>query len=230
MEQINFAIIVSGGSGKRLGSDTPKQYLEVNGKTILQYSLEAFLTHPKIHGVIVVAHNDYLLLTEEIAANIQSDKEIQIVKGGTERHLSVLEGLKAAEMAEPFSNVLIHDAVRPNVSQQIISDTIEALENHEAVSTAISVSDTIYIKDNNEISVPNRNNVYAAQTPQAFRLSAMLEAYLMLRMNNGFAPTDDVSVYLKAFPKRAIFIVNGSSDNKKITYSSDLNWFDEVIS
>jgi 2-C-methyl-D-erythritol 4-phosphate cytidylyltransferase len=229
MEQINFAIIVSGGSGKRLGSDIPKQYIEVNNKTILQYSLEAFIAHPQIHGVIVVAHKDYLLLTEEIAANIQSDKEIQIVKGGAERHLSVLEGLKAAEMAEPFSNVLIHDAVRPYVSQQIISDTIDALKNNEAVSTAIPVSDTIYIKDTNEISVPNRNTVFTAQTPQAFRLSVMLEAYLMLRMDNGFLPTDDVSVFLKAFPKRAIYIVNGSHDNRKITYSSDLKWFNEVV-
>lgn len=223
------AIIVSGGSGKRLGADIPKQYIEVEGKTILQYTLEKFSRSKYISEIVVVANIDYMQLASEIAKKLSSEKEIHIVEGGTERYLSVYNGVKYVFEKYPESFVLIHDAVRPNLPDYIINEVVLALNKYNAVSTAIPVKDTLYLTDKSGIEVIDRKLYYTAQTPQGFRVKKILTAFDFLLKRKDFIPTDDISVYCYAHNSKDVYIVKGSIHNNKITYKEDIVWFESLI-
>lgn len=223
------AIIVSGGSGKRLGADIPKQYIYVEGKPILQYTLEKFILSEYISEIVVVANVDYIQLASEIAKGVNSEKEIHIVEGGTERYLSVYNGVKYVFEKYPESFVLIHDAVRPNISDYIIKEVVLALNTYNAVATAIPVKDTLYLISKSGIEVKDRESYYAAQTPQGFKAKMILAAYNMWLKQKCFIPTDDISVYCYAYNSKDVYIVNGSIHNNKITYKEDIVWFESLI-
>jgi len=219
---INIAVILAGGSGKRFGADLPKQFLEINGKTILQYSIEAFEKNQKIHEIIVVSNPQFIKKTTEIIKNSNYSKIVAILEGGNERYESSLNAIK---FISKECNLLLHDAVRPFVSQQIIDNVIEALEKYNAVSVAVPVSDTILQSNENQLfieSVPNRNFLFAAQTPQAFKWSVLKKAYEIGLKSENFIATDDASVIKKYLPNEQIFIGKGEQTNIKITYSSDI--------
>jgi len=221
----NIAIILAAGAGTRFGEKIPKQFLMIKHKMMIEYTIEAFQSHPEIDEIIVALPGNYLHLSEHLS---KYSKITTFVRGGSERYHSTLSVLKSLEEHEE-ANLLFHDAVRPFVSQKIISDVIQALEKHKAVAVAVPSTDTILeISDKKMITaIPARERVYHAQTPQAFRLSIIQKAFALALKDEHFLPTDDNSVVFRYHPNENIFIVRGEEKNRKITFEEDIAWFNE---
>jgi len=218
----NIAIILAGGSGNRFASNLPKQFLTINNKTILEYSIEAFENSNLIDDIIIVANPNYFQETQQIVSQRDFKKIVAILKGGKERYNSSLSAIK---FIENECNMIFHDAVRPLVSEQIIQNVIKALKDYSAINVAIPATDTILeVSDNKQFikQIPNRNFLYQAQTPQAFKWSVIKKAYELGLKSDNFMVTDDCGVVKKYLPGETIFIVEGSQTNIKITYPSDI--------
>jgi 2-C-methyl-D-erythritol 4-phosphate cytidylyltransferase len=216
----NIAIILGGGAGKRFGEKIPKQFLMINHKMIIEHTIETFQTHPEIDEMIVALPENYLHLSDRLSIYT---KITTFIKGGSERYHSTLHTLKVLENHEE-ANLLFHDAVRPFVSHTIISEVIQALQNHKAVVVAAPATDTILEVNENKIitDIPDRKKIYHAQTPQAFRLSLIQKAFQMAQEDCHFLPTDDGSVVFRYLPDENIVIIHGEEKNRKITFKEDL--------
>ena len=213
----NIALILASGTGERSGLNQPKQFFKIGGKTLLEYSIEAFATHPKINEIIIVANPNFLEETKKLSGTHT------VISGGATRQESSYNGVFAIKENEN-PNILIHDAVRAFITHDIISACIEGLETHQAVCSATETSDTILEVDNNGkiINVPNRKTLKLAQTPQCFKLNLIKKAHTLAKEQN-ISVTDDCGLIL-ANNLADIFIVKGSSTNKKITYPEDLKF------
>lgn len=219
---MNVAIILAGGSGARLRTETPKQWIKVCGKTIIEYSLNVFEQHPFIDEIAVVIHKEYITEMKSIVLDGGYKKVRKIIAGGKERFDSSWAAIKTYQNY-PDANLLIHDAARPMIDSKIISEVIEALEKYNAVTVAIPTTDTIYQVENNLIQqIPNRKLFMRAQTPQAFKQHTLQEAYQSAVENKDFECTDDCSVIVKYLPTEPVFVVSGSERNLKITHKEDL--------
>ena len=224
----NIAVILAGGIGSRVGGETPKQLLPLaDGRSILEHSIDAFEASPSIDEIVVVMHPDHISSLQKLCQLNRWQKLTKIIPGGAERWESSYNAIKvcteSANLDEPLS-LLLHDAARPFVSQRIIADVCQALETHEAVTVAVPVTDTIYEVRNNEVQeVKNRRDFMRAQTPQAFHLHLIAEAFEdAIKKGYITSVTDDVAV-LKAFnPSIPVFIIPGEETNKKITYPEDI--------
>ena len=144
-----YAVILAGGIGSRMNTTVPKQLLEIDGVPILAHSLRKFEDHPQIDGIVLVMHGDYIHEGERIAGELNLQKLLKIIPGGSSRKQSSFNGVAALPEEESF--VLIHDAARPFVSDRIISDCCNILETCRAASTVIESSDTVYILEDNGV-------------------------------------------------------------------------------
>ena len=213
----NYAIILASGNGSRFGSDLPKQFTQINGRTILERSVDAFDSVEKIDEIIVVATPEYKHLAEEIINKNNYKKVSKILNGGEQRKDSSYNGVFSIEDKE--ANVLIHDCARPFVSKEIINNCIKALETHNAAGVAIPSTDTIIEVENNIIkSIPPRKNFMRVQTPQCFKLSLIKKAHELSKNDKDF--TDDCGLIIK-HNLSDIYIVEGDRKNLKITYPED---------
>ncbi len=210
------------GCGSCLGGAVPKQFLVVNGKSIIEHTLDRFEFHPLISEIVIVCKSDCMDQMREIVRAAGYKKVAHILAGGKERYHSSLAAIAAYEDEE--CNLLIHDGVRPNVSDRIISDCVKALEHFEAVDVAIETTDTIIELDEqgNIARIPQRRLLRNAQTPQCFRRSLIAEAFKRALQDPDFFPTDDTSVVHKYMPDTDIKVVPGEVDNIKVTYLEDL--------
>ena len=215
----NISIILASGSGSRFGGKLPKQFHLIDGKTVLEHSILAFNNNQLIDKIIVVANPNFLIETQQIASKF--NKVSKVINGGETRQQSSYNGVFAVD--DTFANVLIHDAARPFVSNSIINNCINALKNYKAVNTAIEMSDTVIeVNENNIIkSVPNRKMLRRCQTPQCFDIQIIKQAHTLAKENNFNNATDDCTLVLK-YNLADIIVVEGSPDNKKITYTSDI--------
>ena len=219
----NIAVVLAGGSGKRMGEETPKQFLSVLGKPIIQYSMEAFQNHPLIDEMVVVLPDEYLgKLNQFVDIDMFPKLEAQL-GGGSERYLSTLAALRYYT-SENDANILFHDAARPLVTQEIISNVLYALNQFEAVCVAIPNTDTVIETTENGFihHYPKRQQMVNAQTPQAFNIKVIKQAFNMAMQDTGFFTTDDCSIVHKYLPHIPIKIVPGSIKNFKITNPTDL--------
>ena len=223
----NYAIILASGTGERVGLNIPKQFAEINGKTILEYSIDAFNNHELINGVVIVSNPLFLDKTEEIIKKNKYSKVIKLVSGGKTRQESSYIGI--SQITEENSNVLIHDAVRPFISSEIISECIEALKKYKAVNVAIDSSDTIVEIDENNIikSIPKRRFLKRCQTPQCFDIELIKSAHQKAFEDKASDITDDCGLVVR-YNLADVYIVTGSTNNIKITYPLDLE-FAEII-
>ena len=140
---MNTAVILAGGSGSRLGSDVPKQFLEVCGKSIMEYSIEAFETHPQIDRIIIVIKEEYIPSVYTLIERNQYKKISDVISGGKERYESSIFALQRSRSDD--ETLLFHDCARPMVSHRIISDCIRAMQTYDAVSVAIKTSDPEFL-------------------------------------------------------------------------------------
>ena len=218
----NIAIILAGGSGSRFGADMPKQFLQVAGKMIIEHTIDAFERHPMIDEIAIVSRADYM---EEMREMVKKDgyvKVTHVLQGGKERYHSSLAAIEA--FTNDDDNLLIHDGVRPLVSERIITDCVKALAEYEAVDVAVPTTDTIIElnEDGSIARIPQRRLLRNAQTPQCFRRRVIAEAFRLALQDPDFFPTDDCSIVLKYMPEVAIKVVDGEPSNIKVTYKSDL--------
>lgn len=225
----NIAIVLAGGSGCRMGMEIPKQFLQIAGKTVLEHTLTVFQNNSHIDNIIIVTHPDYYQNMKSLLAG-NFNKVCKIVDGGAERYHSTLAALRACEGME--CNFIIHDAVRPLVSDQIINDNVKALLKYDACTTAIPSTDTILESDtsgNFAAAVPNRQFLYNVQTPQSFKKNVLEKAYALALQDPDFRSTDDCGVVMKYLPATKIKIVKGSPDNIKLTYTADIALLEELL-
>lgn len=235
-----YAIIVAGGTGSRMKSSVPKQYLDLRGKPVLQYSIEKFLENELIDACIIVAHKMYHKDIEDMTRGI-AGKNIYIVENGTERIDSVKNGLdKALSLEESYDNsenggmayVMIHDGARPLISEKLISDSIENVKKYRAIVPAIAVKDTIKkINDSNEVlDTPERAYLRAAQTPQCFELNLILDAFDKYNSDTllEHLPTDDGSL-IELYSDANVVITEGDENNLKITTPIDLRIAEMIL-
>lgn len=220
----NYAIILASGTGSRFGSEIPKQFVEICGKTILEHSVEIFENNEQISGITVVITPQYLEKAVQILSKYK--KINKIIPGGASRKESSYIGVNSIET--PEANVLIHDCARPLLSQDALNNCIEALNIHQAVAVAKPATDTIIEVENNFIkNIPQRNKLMMVGTPQCFRLSLIKKAHELSKNDDNF--TDDCGLIIKhALGK--IFIVKGNNENIKITYLQDLVFAQDIIS
>ena len=205
------AVIVAAGRGSRVGGDVPKQWQPLCGRTVASRTVETFLAAPEVGPVIFVHHpND-----ADLAAEFGARGDVTLTHGGATRDASVRAGLEALQTKD-VHKVLIHDVARPLVSASLITKVISALNGCDAVAPAVPVSDALWRGASGHVTgMQDRTGLFRAQTPQGFKLEAILAAH---REHAGGAH-DDVEVALGAGMQ--VEIVEGDPDNIKITEKDD---------
>ena len=221
--------ILAGGSGKRLGTDIPKQFLKVNDKMIIEYTIEAFQNHEDIDEIVIVCHEDYTDFMRKAVERSGYSKVKKILKGGEQRFHSSVAAIRAYKN-EKVGKILFHDAVRPLVSADIISDCISKLDKYNAVGVGIETTDTIWsVRFGNIISIPDRRTIYRAQTPQGFNFNTINRAYTTAMLDEKMPTTDDCGVIMHYLFEERIATVKGDDINFKITRKEDLQLFENII-
>lgn len=218
-------ILPSGGSGKRFGSETPKQYIEVDGKPMIYYTLEVFQKCELIDEVIIAAQSDYFNYLEELKDQYKLTKVKRIVAGGKERQNSVYNGLVCSELNDE-DIIAVHDAARPLLPQKVLEEALISAEKFDNVLVAIKAKDSLLKGGESVDEYLNRSEIYYAQTPQIFKYKNLIEAFEKANRDN-YCGTDESMLV-----KRAGFevkIVEGSSMNFKITTKEDLEIFNAII-
>jgi 2-C-methyl-D-erythritol 4-phosphate cytidylyltransferase len=215
--KINIAVIVAGGVGSRFGGEIPKQFIKINGKQIIEYSVETFSKIEEIAFVIVCCGEGYVDYAKDL---FKESKKVKVIQGGGTRFHTCLNAIEfIRRMGFANSNVLIHDSARPLISKDIITNCIQKLKENSAVVVAIPAVETTSIVENGFVkSIPRRETVFIHQTPQCFDFHEIEKAYLGAKGDIKF--TDDCGVYLAIGGK--INVVEGDFSNKKITNVSDL--------
>ena len=232
-KRYNIAVVLAGGIGSRVGGNTPKQLLPLSdGRSILEHSIDAFELSSSIDEIALVMHPDFMDEARQLCEHNNWTKLSKIIPGGTERWESSWHAILAymdeeSQIKNHKSKICLwfHDAARPFVSQRILTDVAEALENHKAVTVAVPVTDTLYKVDSQKSkveSIPSRNDYMRAQTPQAFDFELVTSAYLKALAEDTPIATDDAGIVRKYMPREPIYIVPGDEENKKITYREDL--------
>lgn len=222
------AIVLAAGKGARMDSTVPKQYLELEGKPILYYSLLAFENSMVDEIILVAGKEDIEYCQKEIVEKYGFAKVSKVTAGGKERYHSVFSGLQELKREACVPDyVMIHDGARPLVDEAIILRSAEAVEEFQACVAGMPVKDTIKILDEYLFAVetPKREYVWQMQTPQTFEFSLIYEAYetLIHRENAGevFHVTDDAMV-AELICQKKVKLVEGSYRNIKITTPEDL--------
>lgn len=218
----NIAVILAGGTGRRMGLSLPKQFLPLAGRTVLERSVDAFERCPGIAEIFIVAHPRHVADTETFVRRNVWTKVRRVLPGGDERSDSSLAAIRAC--AGRDVNLLLHDAVRPLVSAHIVAAVCAAMCDHEAAAVAVPAVDTIYelSAEGTIARIPDRSALRRAQTPQAFRLNVVAEAYRRALADPAFRATDDCGVVVRYMPEVAVHLVDGEERNLKITYRDDI--------
>lgn len=225
---MNIAIIFAGGIGQRLNNgenSTPKQFLKINDKPIIIRTLELFQTHKDIDKIYISIHPDYYEYMQDLVKYYYITKTAGIVNGGKTGQESIYNALKLAQKENPQDSiVLIHDGVRPNITEEVITKNIECTKKNGNAITCTSCFETILISENgiNPEHVPYRKDTYAAQAPQTFHLGEVIEAHEITRNTNpNYTDIVDTCTLYKTLNKKT-FMVKGNRGNIKITTIEDL--------
>lgn len=239
------AIVLSAGSGKRMNSNVAKQYLLLQGRPVIYYSIAAFEQSPLVDEIILVTgKGDIPYMQEEIVQKYGFQKVSAIVEGGAERFHSVQNALRVLkdEHADGTpevtggSYVLIHDGARPLVTEEIIRNTYAATVEYGACCAAMPVKDTIKVADacGFAVETPDRSTLYAVQTPQGFAVDVIKEAHGLLneRLSSpdgtDLMVTDDCMVVEEMLGK-PVKLVEASYENIKITTPEDMEFAERLL-
>ena len=219
MKPICTAVIVAAGKGRRMGTEVSKQFLPLCGKEILAHSVEKFEKAEKIRDIVLVTGEDSLQDVREMAQEYGWKKIVAVVAGGKERQDSVWNGLQA--VSDDTDIVLIHDGVRPFVTEDILNHSIETAMEMGSCVAGVPAKDTIKVCNGENIAVatPDRSTLWQIQTPQTFQKDLIMQAYQKAKAE-GFVGTDDAS--LAEYSGCPVKVIMGSYRNIKITTKEDL--------
>ncbi|MCQ2182442.1 MAG: 2-C-methyl-D-erythritol 4-phosphate cytidylyltransferase [Bacteroidales bacterium] len=225
----NIAVILAGGSGMRFGDSTPKQFLRLAGKMVIEHTIDVFEQSERIDEICVVIREDFMREMQDIIERNNYRKVRKILKGGNERYESSLAAIEACTDDE--DNLIFHDAVRPMVNERIINDCIDALEKYQAIDVAVRSTDTIIKVGGDDCiqSIPDRSELCNGQTPQCFKRGTIRRAYELALQDPGFKTTDDCGVVKKYMPQVPVYVVKGENFNMKLTYLEDLFLLDKLF-
>lgn len=226
----NIAVIFAGGTGTRMNTvSRPKQFLELNGKPIIIYTLELFDNHSEIDGIVVVCIKDWIPFLEKQLKKFEINKVVEIVPGGETGQESIFNGLAAAE--KHYGNdaiVLIHDGVRPLIKEQTITDNIHTAQEHGNCITCINASETFVVKqDNGDLEIPNRANSLLARAPQTFVLRDILAAHRQAQAEGRNDFID--SCTMMSYYGYKMNMIIGPVENIKITTPTDYFIFRAMV-
>ena len=226
--QIRLPVVIpAAGIGSRMQAPKAKQYLDINGKTIIEHTISLMLSHPNISNVLVVLHPDDTIFKNLAIAN---NERVKTVIGGAERVDSVLSGLKYLASTTNDSQVLVHDAARPCLSHQDISKLIHACGKQNSGILAIPVADTIKQSEPSKSLIKqtiDRATLWQAQTPQLSNLALLISA-IENALRDGATITDEASALEYAGTK--VMLVEGQASNLKITRPADLELAEYYLS
>lgn len=226
----NIAIIIAGGSGKRMGQDIPKQFLNVGEKPIIIYTLEAFENHPSIDGIIVVCIKGWENILSSYAKQFNITKLASIVPGGENGQESIKNGIdEAKRLYNEDDIVLIHDAIRPMLTEDIISDNIAKCNLYGNATTAVPCTTVVLQKTTEDYSeeVVDRDKIVLTQTPQAFVLKDILSAHAEAKEKGITSAVASCSLYVEL--GRKVYYSNGSETNIKLTRPADIEIFKALL-
>ncbi|MBP5286006.1 MAG: 2-C-methyl-D-erythritol 4-phosphate cytidylyltransferase [Kiritimatiellae bacterium] len=221
----NIALIFAGGSGTRMGAPIPKQFLEIGGKPVLAHTLELFQRHPEIDGIVLVTHPDHFDRTRAICRDCGIEKLVDVCEGGQTAQDSIYAGLRRCAALYPGETVvLVHDGVRPYVTDETISRNIAAVREFGSAVTIVPCYETVVVSsDGAKIdSMPKRGESYVAQAPQGFRLADILDAHERIRRRPGKYEglVDQATIcFALGMP---VHLVDGCRGNIKVTTPEDL--------
>jgi len=214
MDQTKYAIIVAGGSGVRMGSKIPKQFLEMKGKPVIMHTLEAFYRYSPDIQQILVLPDQHIDHWQQITEQHRFDIPITLQSGGDSRFQSVSKGLG---LIQTPGLVAIHDGVRPVISRQLIQRSYETAAQHGSAVAAIALRDSIRIMEKDSSRAADRSQYRLVQTPQTFDVNKLKEAYQLGEQDHF---TDDASVWEAA--GNHVTLYQGDNQNIKITTFHDL--------
>ena len=214
-------IIVAGGTGKRMGSETPKQFLEIAGKPVVMHTVEVFYRYDKTIRLVVVLPARHIETWKRLCTKHRFSVPHETVPGGRERFFSVKKGL---ERIDPECLVAVHDGVRPLVSIRVIDSGFEAAEIHGSAIPVIVPAESVRWKDGDDSKPVERDRIVLVQTPQVFDSALLKKAYEI-----PFRPsfTDDASVFEAA--GHSVHLIDGNAENIKITRPADLKFAESIV-
>jgi 2-C-methyl-D-erythritol 4-phosphate cytidylyltransferase len=220
-----FAVIPAGGKGTRSGFNIPKQYLKINGKELIAYTLEVFQKNRSVDEIIISADPFYFQLLEKIKKKYSFSKLTGLVEAGKERQDSVYNGLLSLS-ASAGDIVIVHDAVRPLLPVKVLSDAIKIAKAKGNAVVCIKAKDTLIRGNDCVEKYIERENVFYVQTPQIFEYSVLKKA-MDKALTNKFSATDE-SMLVKRLNEK-INIVEGSLFNFKVTSKDDFKLLSKLI-
>lgn len=218
----SIALIPAAGMGKRMGASINKQYLQLDGMPIVARTISVFEQSPLIDAIyLVIPAEEIPYCRQHVVEAGRFHKVAAIIPGGKERQNSVLNGLNAMRKYVSDNDVvLIHDGVRPLVTEKLLGESILTASRHDGALVAVPVKDTIkVVKDGIVCETPPRESLWQAQTPQSFRFGKIHAAHLSAEAD-GFSGTDDASIIERSGGK--VHIIEGDYRNIKITTPEDL--------
>lgn len=226
----NIAVIFAGGSGKRMNTVArPKQFLELNGKPIIIYTLELFDNHPNIDGIVVVCIETWIPFLKKMLKKFEINKVVEVVPGGITGQDSIYNGLSVAANHFPKDSiVLIHDGVRPLIVEQTITDNIETAQKEGNCITCIPATETFVVKqEDGSLNIPSRDKSLIARAPQTFVLGDILEAHEKAREADKHDFID--SCTMMSYYGHQMHTIIGPMENIKITTPTDYFIFRAMV-
>lgn len=230
---MNIAVLTAGGIGSRTHQDLPKQFISINNKPIIIYTLEAFQNHPNIDAIYVSCLEGWEMVLEAYAKQFNITKLKRIVKGGETGQLSIYNGLSAIK--EDYKDtsqlvVIIHDGNRPLVSQDIITDNLVTQKKYGSAVTAIPTTEVVFVSKNGLSSNKslNRDELWRTQTPHSYAFNELWKVH-QLSIKDG---TKNMAASCSLMQKYGYttFFSKGSEKNIKITTAEDIEIFKALLS
>lgn len=230
-EDMAAALILSGGTGARMGTDVPKQYIKIGGRSIISYCIEALSCHEGIDSIQITADGRWHEAVRECLKKYDRNSKFRGFSApGDNRQLSILSGLSdIRKYAGDDGIVLIHDAARPMLSGRLITDCLEAATGHDGALPVLPMKDTVYLSAD-QVSISgllNRREVFAGQAPEAFLIGKYYEANISLLPDKILAINGAAEPAVMA--GMDIALLAGDEGNFKITTREDLERFSDMI-
>ncbi|TCL58113.1 2-C-methyl-D-erythritol 4-phosphate cytidylyltransferase [Kineothrix alysoides] len=228
---MNIALILAGGTGTRIGGEIPKQYVEIAGKPVICYCLKTFALHPRVDAIQIVADISWhAYLKQWIEDEAVLEKWKGFSRPGKNRQFSILNALEdACQYASEEDWVIVHDAARPFLTNDFITESLIKANGHDGVLPVLPMKDTVYFSQNGSSvsSLLNRNNIFAGQAPEVFKFGKYYEA------NKSLVPDEILKINGSTEPAilagMDIVMIDGDEENFKITTKKDLERFRQKI-
>lgn len=223
---MNGVIIVAAGTGSRMKANINKQFIKLNDKEIITYTIEKFYNNKNINDIVIVVKEDEVEFFKKEILVKYNFNNIKIAYGGKERQDSVYNGIKVLDKNCKY--VLVHDGARPFVNEDIINRSLEEVQKYKSVVVGVPVKDTIKVVNNNNdiVDTPNRSTLWSVQTPQTFDYSVIKRAYEDAFDNNFYGTDDAMLVERIGYTVKMIY---GSYNNIKVTTPEDIDMGIQIL-